>query len=110
MDVPVNETETASIVSLPPNTMVSNSPAGIEVVSLEGLPITVVNGTTTLTITDEIMELEAPDISLTAEEGVEIEAGADVDVSVAGAMAVEASDVDIDAAAVEVEIALFTVE
>jgi len=59
-------------------------------------PIKLQSGETTILITPEGIEMEAPDISLTAEAAVEVEAGADFDLTVGGA--------------VEVEAALFTVE
>jgi len=63
-----------------------------------------------ISITAEGIEVEAPDISLTAEAAVEVEAGADFDLSVGGAVEIDSSDMSVTAAAVDFEAALFTVE
>jgi hypothetical protein len=108
--MPSIESETGDIIlSLPPLAYVENDPeTGYTIFSPE-LPVTISVDETVVEISAEGIEMEAPDISLTAEAAVEVEAGADFDLTVGGAVEVESSDISITALAVEVEAALFTV-
>ena len=98
------------LVSLPMTIQIINDPEGLQILSEEGLPITVSVDDTHIEITSAAMEVESADINVSAEAAVEVEAGADFDLSVGGAVEVESSDITIVAGAVEVESGLFTVE
>ena len=97
------------VISVAPIVQTINDSEGMQILSEEGLPITISVDDTNIEITAEGIEVEAADISLTAEAGVEIEAGADFDLSVGGAAEVETGDVSVTAGAVEFESVLFTV-
>jgi hypothetical protein len=98
------------IMTVPMLVQVINDEAGLQILSEDGLPVTISIDDTNIEITPAAIEIESADISLTAEAAVEVEAGADFDLSVGGAVEVETADLTIAAAAVEVESALFTVE
>ena len=106
----IEEEEDAMVMSIPSLVQVINDDAGMQILSEEGLPITISVDDTTIEITSAAIEIESADINLTAEAAIEVEAGADFDLTVGGAIEVESPDVMVTAAAVEFESALFTVE
>ena len=89
---------------------ISNTQEGLTITSEESLPINIIVDETVIAIESAMVEIESSEVSITADEAMEVEVGADFDLSVGGAIEMESGDVDIDAAAVEVEAALFTVE
>ena len=95
------------IVSVPPLVTIVSDPAGLQVIGVEGQTIDFIADETVVTITPEIVEIEAPDISMTSEAAIEIVA-TDLNVT-PGAMEVETGDVSLSAGAVEVETGMFTV-
>ena len=97
------------IMTIPPMVEVINDEAGMQILSEDGLPITISVDETVIEITPEIIEVTAPDINITAEAAVEVEAGADFDLSVGGAVEVETGDISVAAGAAEFEVGLFTV-
>ena len=95
------------IVTVPPQVAIINDKAGLQIIGMEGQTIDLLADDAFITITPAVIALEAPDINLTAEGAVEVEAG---DMSLTtGAMEVEAGDLAISAGAVEAETGLFTV-
>ena len=98
------------VVSVPSLIQTINDAEGMQILSEEGLPLSISVDDTNIEITAEGIEVESADISLTAEAAVEIEAGADFDLSVGGAVEVETGDVSVTAGAIEIESVLFTVE
>ncbi|MCH2162958.1 MAG: hypothetical protein MK085_13950 [Phycisphaerales bacterium] len=109
MSVNTEEEADAVIMTIPPLVEVLNDEEGMQILSEEGLPITISVDETIIEITPEIIEIEAPDINLTAEAAVEVEAGADFDLTVGGAVEVESPEISVASAAVEFEAGLFTV-
>ena len=71
------------------------------------MTIEIIADETVMSITPEVIELEAPDISLSSEGAVEVESS-DVDVTTGG-LEVETGDLSLSAGAVEAEAGLFTV-
>lgn len=99
----------AIVVSIePPMVEMISTEAGLEIVSLEGLPISITSADTEVMITAEGVEIESLDINLTAETGVAIEAAATFDVT-SGSVEMETGDMSVTAGAVEFESGLFTV-
>ncbi|MCH2135691.1 MAG: hypothetical protein MK101_03800 [Phycisphaerales bacterium] len=95
------------IVTAPPQVAIVNDKLGLQIVGVEGQTIELIADETIMSITPEMVEIEAPEINLTAEAAVSVEAG-DMDVATGG-LEVQAGDLDLTAGAVEVESALFTV-
>ena len=106
----VEEEEDAMVMTVPSLVQVINDDAGMQILSEDGLPITISVDDTNIQITAASVSVETADIDLTAEAAMEVEAGADFDLSVGGAVEVESADLNVDAAAVEVLSGLFTVE
>ena len=95
------------ILTCPPQVVVTSDTAGLQIIGVEGQTIDFIADETVVTITPELVEIEAPDISMTSEAAIEIVA-TDLNVT-PGAMEVETGDVSLSAGAVEVETGLFTV-
>jgi hypothetical protein len=91
----------------PPQVEIINDTLGMQIIGLEGQTIELMADETVMTISPEIVEIEAPDISLTAEAAIEVTAS-DLDVTT-GAIEIETGDLSLSAGAVEVETGLFTV-
>lgn len=106
----VEEEEDAMVMTVPSLVQVINDEAGMQILSEDGLPITISVDDTNIQITAASVSVETADIDLTAEAAMEVEAGADFDLSVGGAVEVESADLNVDAGAVEVLSGLFTVE
>ena len=106
----VNTTEEADavVMSIVPFVEFINDEAGLQVISEEGLPITIEVMETTIEITPEGINVEGPDISIEAVAGIELVASATVDITAAGAAEIEAADISISGAAIELEAALVT--
>ncbi len=76
--------------------LINAAPAEINMVPEEGITITY--PPSLIEMTAEIIEVESPDVSVTAEIGIELTAGADVAIDAAGAIEISAAgDVAIDA-------------
>lgn len=95
------------IVELPPQVMVVNDSAGMQIVGVDGQTIELLADDTVVSITPALIELEAPDISLTSEGAVEVETS-DMNIT-AAALEAESGDISLSSGAVEVEAGLFTV-
>ena len=106
----VEEEEDAMVMTVPSLVQVINDEAGMQILSEDGLPITISVDDTNIEITAASVSVETADIDLSAEAAMEVEAGADFDLSVGGAIEVESADLNVDAGAVEVLSGLFTVE
>lgn len=106
----VEEEEDTLVMTIPSMVQVINDEAGMQILSEDGLPITISVDDTNIQISSASVSIETADIDLTAEAAMEVEAGADFDLSVGGAVEVESADLNVDAGAVEVLSGLFTVE
>ena len=99
----------AIVMTIPPLVEMLHDEAGVQILSEEGLPVSISVDETIIEITPEVIEVSAPDINLTAEIAMEMEAAADFDLTVGGACAVETADFSLAAGAAEFDTGLFTV-
>ena len=106
----IEEEEDAMVMTIPSLVQVINDEGGMQILSEDGLPITISVDDTNIQITAASLSVETADIDLTAEAAIEVEATADFDLTVGGMIEVESADLNVDAAAVEVLSGLFTVE
>ena len=101
------DSEGKVLMTCPPQVILKRDITGLKIIGLEGQMITLMADESILTVTPEIIEIETPDVNITCEAAVEIEA-TDLNVSTA-ATEVETGDMRVASGAVEVEAGLFTV-